>query len=432
MLSENKFETDADLECNGRFIALRKLGVRSSFLFANFFLIITAYYQLKPASRSLFLEVMGAKQLPYVWILTAAATIIFISVYNRIVKQYSRIHVVMGTCLIISLVLILFRIALNTPSVSVAIGFYVFVDIVGVVMVEQFWSLANAIYSTREGKSWYGFVGTGGLVGGVAGGSISAMLISKTPLETPDLLISASGTILIIFSLTWAMGRLGMYCESGLINPMKPDNNSRLKNLLANHYLLLIGSILLIAQLISPIIEYQFLNTIEVSFPQREDRTAYLSAFFSVMSLVSIGINLGITPVIHRLFGTIAGLMAQPLMISASSIFFMAMPSDVSISAAKICDRGLSYSINRASKELLYVPIDPVLIYQAKAWLDMLGYRLFKVLGSFIILLLTQWLPISIELVHLSWITIFFCGIWIFSIMALKTEYQVMTASESV
>ncbi len=431
-MSKNKLNAESDFECNGKYIALRRLGVRSSFLFMNFFLIITAYYQLKPASRSLFLEAMGAKQLPYVWILTAVATIIFISFYNRIVKQYSRINVVMGTCLMISLALILFRFLLSTPGPLVAVGFYVFVDIVGVVMVEQFWSLANAIYSTREGKSWYGFVGTGGLVGGVAGGSISALLISKTSLQTPDLLISASATILIIFSLTWAMGRFGMYCESNSINPMKPGNGSRLKNLLSNHYLLLIGSILLIAQLISPLIEYQFLNTIEESFPNREDRTAYLSAFFSVMSLISIGINLGLTPIIHKVFGTIAGLLAQPFMISASSMFFMAMPSDLSISIAKISDRGLSYSINRASKELLYVPIDPVLIYQAKAWLDMLGYRLFKVLGSFIILLLTQWLPVSIELVYLSWVSIFFCGIWIFCIMALRLEYQSMAANESL
>jgi AAA family ATP:ADP antiporter len=430
ILQDKKLSTDPFFECNAKYPALRKLGIRSSFLFVNFFLILTAYYQLKPASRSLFIEAMGARQLPYVWILTALVTVGFVSVYHRMVQRYSRINVVMGTCLIISIALVGYRWALNFPGPFAAIGFYVFVDIIGVVLVEQFWSLANAIYTTREGKSWYGFVGTGGLLGGVAGGSLSALLVSHTSLETPDLLLTASATIFLIFSLTWTMGRMGFYCESAGLIRLRSTACDRLGRLMENRYLVLIGAILLLAQLVSPLIEYQFLNIIEGAFPEREARTAYLSAFFSVMSLFSIGINLGVTPLVHRLFGTIAGLLVQPLMITCASLFFIMIPTNFFISATKISDRGMSYSINRASKELLYVPIDPVLIYQAKAWLDMLGYRLFKVFGSFIILLVTQWLPVSVGIVQLSWLAMLLCGVWIFLVMALRREYRVVVKNE--
>jgi AAA family ATP:ADP antiporter len=417
-------------ECNGKYLALRVLGIRSSFLFANFFLILTAYYQLKPASRSLFIEVTGAKQLPYAWILTAIATILFINFYNKMVARYSRINVVMGTCLLISTALFFYRLLLNVPGPAVAVGLYVFVDIIGIVLVEQFWSLTNAIYTTPEGKSWYGFVGTGGLVGGAAGGAVSALLIQHTGLETPDLLLTAAVTILIICTLTFVMGRLGIYCESSDAAPFKGIDRTSFKTLLGSRYLMLIGSLLLFAQLVSPLIEYQFLNTVEHSFPEREARTAYLSSFFSIMSLVSIGINLGITPMVHRTFGAIAGLIVQPLIITCCSMFFMMGPTTLLIAATKISDRGLSYSINRASKELLYIPIDPVLIYQAKAWLDMLGYRLFKVLGSFVILLVTQWLPVPMSIVQLSWLTIGLCFIWIFMVMALQQEYRMVAKNE--
>ena len=40
-------------------------------LFTNFFLIITALYHLKPASRSIFVTALGSDRLPYVWIATA-------------------------------------------------------------------------------------------------------------------------------------------------------------------------------------------------------------------------------------------------------------------------------------------------------------------------------------------------------------------------
>lgn len=427
---KNRWDIDQEAKCNSRYPALRNLSVRSTFLFINFFLIITAYYQLKPASRSLFIEAIGAKQLPYVWILTAFATLIFISLYSRMVQRFTRINVVMVTCMVISLMLLFSRTVFSFAHPATVIGLYVFVDIISIVLVEQFWSLANAIYSTREGKSWYGFVGTGGLVGGVVGGSFASLLVSRTSLQTPDLLITAAVTILMIFTLTWAMGRFGIYCESGNYKPSPMTDKKSFSRLINNRYLLTIGGLLLFAQLVSPLIEYQFLNTIEQVFSEREERTAYLSFFFGIMSLVSIGINLGVTPLIHKRWGTLAGLMFQPVMIAFCSMIFMMVPTTFAISATKISDRGLSYSINRASKELLYIPIEPVLIYQAKAWLDMLGYRLFKVLGSFIILLVTQWLPFSIGIIHLSWITIALCGIWILLIQAIKTEYQKLTQEE--
>lgn len=421
---------DQTLECSGKYLAFRVLGVRSAFLFANFFLIITAYYQLKPASRSLFIEAMGARQLPYAWILTAIATLLFITIYNKMVRRYSRNHVVMGTCLVVSISLIGYRFLLNFLNPAIAVGLYVFVDIIGVVLVEQFWSLANAIYSTKEGKSWYGLVGTGGLAGGVAGGAIASFIISQTPLTTPDLLLTAAITYLIIFLLTWAMGRFGIYCETTSYSGLNTTSKKSILTLVKNRYLLFIGGLLLFAQLVSPIIEYQFLNTIESVFPDQEARTNYISIFFSIMSFFSIAINLVITPLVHRFFGTIAGLIFQPLMIIGFSFMFMMIPTTFIVSAVKICDRGLSYSINRASKELLYVPVDPVLIYQAKAWLDMLGYRLFKVFGSFIILLVTRWLPVSMGLSQLSWLTGLLCLFWIFQVLALAKEYRAMVSIE--
>jgi len=97
----------------------------------------------------------------------------------------------------------------------------------------------------------------------------------------------------------------------------------------------------------------------------------------------------------------------------------------------KISDRGLSYSINRASKEQLYIPVDPVRTYQAKAWIDMLGYRVFKVAGSALIILFTQWMPVDTGEAQLSWITLVICVVWIGVLALLAREYQVYTAQPS-
>jgi len=318
--------------------------------------------------------------------------------------------------------LVCFRMAMAAPGPAVAILFYIFVDIIGVLIVEQFWSLTNSIYSTEEGKNWYGFIGTGGLIGGVVGGGTASLVLRFTPLKTADLLLVAAGIFCLLLILTRLMGSLGLYCEVDSYGH-ELHYKGGWKALKRSRFLLLIAFILLLAQLASPLIEFQFLKTVEINYLLIDKRTAFLSLFFSLMGGVSIIVNLVLTPLIHRSFGAIAGLLVQPVMILLCSFGFMLQPGLLLISVAKISDRGLSYSINRASRELLYVPIDSLLIYQAKAWIDMFGYRLFKIFSSILILVFTRWLAAPLSLPQLSWLVLIICLIWLIVLKMLGYEY---------
>ena len=108
-MQEKNSDQDFTAYCKAKYMALRQLGMRSILLFINFFLIIMALYQLKPASRSLFIDSLGSQRLPYVWIITAIVMGVIITYYHKIVQLYSRINIVLGTCLIFSAALVLFR-----------------------------------------------------------------------------------------------------------------------------------------------------------------------------------------------------------------------------------------------------------------------------------------------------------------------------------
>lgn len=415
--------------CVTKFAVLRNNTLKASFLFVNFFLIITMLYQLKPASRSIFIDAVGGESLPYVWIVTACTMVFIIWYYNHLVGRYKRLNVVLGTCVVITAMLTTFRLVLNESTPFLAYAFYVFVDIVGVVLVEQFWCLTNSIYTTDEGKSWYGLIGTGGLVGGALSGALANRLITATSLTTPDLLLVADVIVAMILGLTWFMNKCGVYCEAE--NPAAHAQiGAGLSAILRNRYLVLIASLLLMAQVASQFVEYQFLNTVEEWYPERDARTAYLGGFFSVLSIISIGINLAITPVIHKKLGAIAGLLVQPLLMGIFSMLYMFQGTLLLSAATKVSDRGLSYSISRASKELLYVPISPVVIYRAKAWIDMFGYRLFKVFGSFVILFFTRdWLPVTVSVPQLSVFTLVTCLFWSWLIIVVRKDYKNLVKS---
>ncbi|MBT8446399.1 MAG: ATP translocase [Gammaproteobacteria bacterium] len=401
---------------------------RAIILFCNFFFIILAYYQIKAASRSLLLEFGGTASFPYVWIYSAVVLLGVIVIYHRLVERFSRIKVVLGSLALSMLLLVGFRLMLVDGSKAVAIAFYVFVDIFSVVLVEQFWSLTNSISRTEEGRRTYWLVSSGGLVGGLTGGLLAAALVSGTAMTTEDLLLSCAGLLLVTGVLSVVMWRAGLFEEVPDGAAVEADRGNW-RALVSSRYLLLIAAVLCLTQLANPIIEYQFLSAIDAAYENKDERTVFISQFFTVLGVVSLGVNFTLTPLIHRYLGIVAGLMVQPLLIAASTLVFMSHSTLLTAAAMKLSDRGLSYSINRASKELLYIPVDPLHTYQAKAWIDMLGYRLFKVMGSGLILLTTVWLPVGSG-PSLGALTLGVCALWLATIVALGTEYRRVSAPQ--
>ncbi len=403
----------------------RNLFWRALILFVNFFFILLAYYHIKPASRSLFIEHLGASNLPYVWICTAVILGLLIGYYQRLIKRWSRFNIVISTLFLFMIMLIGFRFLLEAESWWTSVAFYIFVDIFSVVLVEQFWSLTNSIYRYSDGKRWYGVVGTGGLLGGVFGGKLAQQWLESTSFGTADLLIVAAGILLILVLINLFFARVGIYQENTEKQAV-PSLSEGWSSLVKNRYLMLIAVTLMLAQIAAPIVEFKFMDMVEHQYSDLNERTSFLSGFFAMLGMISIGVNLFLTPLIHRQLGVVAGLTVQPLLLMISTWHFYLTPSMLSAQMMKVCDRAMSYSINRASRELLYVPIDTVKIYQAKAWIDMFGYRLFKVVGSLLILLLTQWINPAISTVGLSWLTMLVCLIWLFAIFQLAREHRLV------
>lgn len=404
---------------------------RAIVLFINFMFVILAYYQVKVASRSLLLEYGGAAAFPYVWIGSALLLVGFIGIYTRLVAQHSRIRVVVGSLLSFALVLVGFHWCLPTGGIVSVVAFYIFVDLFSVVLVEQFWSLANSVTRTGEGHKSYWFIATGGLVGGVAGGVVSSSLLEFTTMRTVDLLLSCAALLIVTAVINIAMARRATFRE---ITPERPIalRGAGLRAVLGNRYLALIALVVCFSQLAEPLVEYQFLRAIAENYTDTDDRSRFIANFFSVLGFVSIAVNLVLTPLVHRYFGVIAGLAVQPLSLATMTLGFAAQPGLMTAAAMKIADRGLSYSINRASKEILFIALDPVLTYQAKAWIDMLGYRTFKVLGAGLIVAVTALTPAARVGYDLAWLTLVVCAAWVAAVIVLGHEQRRLTfAAES-
>ena len=59
----------------------------------------------------------------------------------------------------------------------VAVAFYIVGLILGILLISQFWTLANDIYDPRQAKRLFGFIGGGASLGGIAGAALTAFLV---------------------------------------------------------------------------------------------------------------------------------------------------------------------------------------------------------------------------------------------------------------
>src|SRR4029450_2434298 len=154
------------------------------------YLSLTPYTAFKPVTRSQFNKDLGADNLPFVQFAFGLLVGFIMQGYAAIVGRMPRRWALPMTLGGLVALLVVFWLWFQTGSQWASTGFYFFGLILGILVISQFWTLANEVYDPRQAKRLFGFIGGGGSLGGIAGSSLS--LQAKTIGTTNLLLVSAA------------------------------------------------------------------------------------------------------------------------------------------------------------------------------------------------------------------------------------------------
>src|SRR6185503_1949476 len=143
-------------------------------MFAYSFLAMTAYNILKPLTRSKFIAALGADNLPYVQLAAGLLIGVLMHVYGVAIQKLPRRHVIPVTQAGIIVLLVAFWALFKTEATWVTVAFYVLGLILGILLISQFWTLANDIYDARQAKRLFGFIGGGSSLGGATSAAVLA------------------------------------------------------------------------------------------------------------------------------------------------------------------------------------------------------------------------------------------------------------------
>lgn len=366
-------------------------------LFTNFFLIITAYYIIKAIREALVIQSLGADAMPYVWTATVVFLAIFVWIYGGLVDKLKRQWIVACTTLFFMFTLLIIRVLLATKWQWVSALLYVWSDIFSVVMAEQFWSFMNDIFTQKDAKRLYGIIGSGGIVGGILGGAAVSVVVPL--IGTSNMVYVCVLILALLIVSVFAVERI---VERSHLAPAPKDPSEEkahffegFKLIVTNRYLGLICISLLLVQMVTTVIDFQFMKTVEATYPGLDQKSIFMGQFLSLLNIFSFGLMVFFVGPVNQRFGLLAGLLVLPLVDMLGALLFLVIPAGTVVFALKLADKGFNYSFNRASKEVLYTPTTRAEKYKAKAVIDMFVFRASKFLGSGVIVATTAIFPLA-------------------------------------
>jgi AAA family ATP:ADP antiporter len=380
-------------------------------LAALIFVILASYAIARPATESLFLGAHGAESLPWAWLMVGMGSLVVVILYNRwsATTDLVRIFGVVSALSAVLLVCILLGLQADAPGMTWAL--YLWKDLYIVVLIEIFWSFANSTVPEERAKWWYGLFCVLGSLGGMAGNLGVGWMAQATSTEqslwavVPLLAVGGFGG----FALArWA----GVEAQGPKEKPSISDGFSVLKN---SRALWLLMALIATTQVAITLVDYQFSIAIEQHFPDADVRTAMIGQVYAAIDLISISLQLATGPIL-RLLGVPLVLLAIPGILGAAVAGYALIPRYAAIAVAKVASKAFDYSLFRAAKEILYIPLSHPERTQGKAFVDMMSYRMAKGATSLMLLGLVALKRPDLTL----WLTLACIGLWVWITMKLN------------
>ena len=406
-------------------------------LFLFFFMAITFQYVSKAVRQSGFISSLSAEMLPVVWIILAVSAIPVIMLYNRAIDRFQRHNVIAGTCAVVAACVVAFSFIIYSEATWVPIAFYVFVSIAYVLIVSQFWAYSNLILNPRQGKRLFGFIGAGGLAGGAMGGYIAGLVTGIAGSRT-TLLVSA-GILSLTIGVVFVIQRLGIVPDHDEPGRRPADKleaaKGGLEAILNSRHLTLIAALMFITVVVANIVDLQFSWALEEGLPADLDRTQRFDALtggfgdlYVLMSGAAFVFQLVFTSRIHRHLGVGFAMRVLPIaMLLGTTGLFIAstlLPAlllNVS-RLLKIGENGLRYSLDQATRELLFFPVPAGARLKAKAYIDVFVQRAGKAGAGILLLPVTFGL---ITVVQAGFVSIALIVVWLGITVALRRRYVI-------
>ena len=396
-------------------------------IFAYLFLTMASSVASKAARDALFLDRYRAVDLPYVDIAIAALVGIATSLYIRFGYHTNLRNLQVGSLTFFAVTALgfwLWAAVSAYESGALFIVIYIWVGVFSVLAPSQVWTLANYVLTTREAKRSFGFIGSGAILGWIVGGFATRTAVSE--FGTESMLGFVAIALLLCAGLVMVIWRERPEYV-GNDTPASGHAKDRfplwgaLRLIRESTYLRSIAALILIAALTTTIAGWQFKAIAKQAVPDTDELAMFFGTFNMVAGFMSLLLQLLLTGRVLRTVGVGPALFIVPTAMLMGHLGVLLLGTLVAAAALKASDQVLRYSIDKATVELLYLPVPAAHTFRVKSFIDTVVYRVGDAMGGLVVLLFAAglgWLP-----VRMSTVAIVFVGLWMTAAFVARRQY---------
>ena len=308
----------------------------------------------------------------------------------------------------------IFRLGESWVSAS---GVYLLRLIPGLLLISQFWTLANNVYDPRQAKRFFGFIGGGAALGGLTASFLVQQLVERVGFNNL-LLVS---TVLIVGCMgivTAVMTRSKGLALKDIASPGKEKGvgrNEAFRMLRESKHLQVIAVVIGLASMGASLIETQLSLAAEefAGAGETERISALLATVQLYTSFVGFVIQVWLTSVIHRYLGIGVALLLLPISLGGTAVAML----------ARTVDASLRYSLDKTSREILFMPLPSELKYKAKPFVDVTVDRISKSVVNVLILVLIKPWGLGLSWPNLSFASLTLLVLWIYMSVQARKGY---------
>ena len=377
-------------------------------MFAKGFVLLFAYYLIKPVRELLILTEGSAELRSYALAFQALILIgiipIYTAVFRRIFPHYYLVALITAF------------LALNLPvfvlcgqaGYSIGLEFFVWLGVFNVLIVAQFWAFAADLFNVESGQRLFVFIALGTSLGAWAGAVVSKALLAA---------LGPYGLMLLTMALLFCTIPVIPLARRAVPDASRaPGQSPHLEEIrgfwggfhlvLTDPYLRLIAVFVLLLNCINSTGEYVLARIVKehaealLAAGTIEDTGRWIGQFYgdyySWVNLLSIGVQLFIVARVFKRVGVGGALLIIPVVSAAVYGLLIFVPVFALVRLAKMVENSLNYSLQKTAANALMLPLDEEAKYAGKTTIDTLFWRLGDLLQAGVVWVGFNWFAATI------------------------------------
>ncbi|HEX5962708.1 MAG TPA: MFS transporter [Gemmatimonadales bacterium] len=428
----------------------------------NILLLLAAYYIIKPLREALILSGEGAEVKSYAAAGQAMMLLGLVPAYGLLADRLPRRGLLNAVTAFFVLCLIAFY-GLTKANVQIGVIFFLWVGIFSLMIVAQFWSFANDLYTKEQGERLFVIVAFGMSLGAVVGSVLAGQIIPLV--GVPQALLVAAGLLIlaaVVSNVVDARERAkhethlpphlttaelpaatGEYQVQTMEDAHKltvslpglgaTSRRGTFRLVFGNRYLLLIALLMLIVNWVNTTGEYILGRTVATAAEAAVSSGAagglgvpeyigrFYSEFFLIVNVVGLLVQLFVVSRVLKYLGVKVAVLILPLIALTGYTILAFAPILALVRAVKIAENATDYSIQNTVRNVLFLPTNRDEKYKAKQAIDSFFWRAGDVMSAALVFVGVTLLGLGTS--GFARVNLVLAGIWLILAVAVGREY---------